>query len=201
MAQINWTPGIGDPTIVGWFTVLAYFFAFLFSVACAKRMRFDISDNDLTAQRRLWWFIALALLMLGINKQLDLQTFLTEVGRMMARREGWYEQRRKIQEVFIAGIAFGGLFVLLWAWRTLRNVWRDSWLTIAGMFFLIGFVIVRAASFHHMDAVLGWHIAGIRISWIPELAGIFCILISSMINLRRLKERGGDATNRRNNFI
>jgi hypothetical protein len=201
LSQIDWTPGIGDPTIVGWLTVLAYFVAFLFSVACAKQMGREMSNRDIAAERNLWWFIALALLLLGINKQLDLQTLLMEAGRMLARHEGWYEQRRRVQGVFIAGITCGGFFSLLIVWRTFRTVWQNNWLTILGVIFLIGFVIVRAASFHHMDFVLDLHIAGIKISWIPELTGIFCILISSMMNLRRLRIRECGVASRRNIFI
>ena len=35
--------------------------------------------------------LTILLLLLGINKQLDLQTLLKDVGRRMAKANGWYE--------------------------------------------------------------------------------------------------------------
>ncbi len=185
LAQINWTPGIGDPTIVGWFTVLAYFLAFLLSVACAKRMGNEISDSDLAAQRRLWWFIALALLMLGINKQLDLQTFLTEVGRILARRGGWYQQRRIVQGIFIVSICFFSCFSALILWHVTRDMLKKHWLTLLGLVFLMGFVMIRAASFHHMDRFLGSSFLALKMNWVLELGGIICIGTSAVVNLNK----------------
>jgi hypothetical protein len=38
---------------------------------------------------------------LGINKQLDLQTALTEFGRVLADNQGWYDKRQVVQVWFI----------------------------------------------------------------------------------------------------
>lgn len=199
--EINWAPGIGDPTIVGWLTVLAYFIAVFLCVACAKRKRYEISDKNLAAQRRLWWFIALALFLLGINKQLDLQTFLTEAGRMIARREGWYEQRRWIQELFVASVFCGSFFLLVILFFAFRDIWKENRLTIAGLVFLVGFVVIRATSFHHVDLILGWHFGNFKLNWILELDGIACILISAAIHLKRSAKSTGRAVNRIDVFI
>jgi hypothetical protein len=51
---------------------------------------------------RAWRSIALAFLVLGLNKQLDLQTALTEAGRVLANVQGWYDQRQIVQVAFIA---------------------------------------------------------------------------------------------------
>jgi len=53
-----------------------------------------------------------AFLALGINKQLDLQTALTEAGRVLARYQGWYEQRQFVQLVVIALFAMTCLIAL-----------------------------------------------------------------------------------------
>src|SRR4051812_28194527 len=78
----RWRPGIGDPTFIGWFTVFAYLGA---AYLCWRA-----AANSLTGQKvRLFW-IALAgtLLALGINKQLDLQTELTFIGKDFAKATG-----------------------------------------------------------------------------------------------------------------
>src|SRR3954468_15751872 len=78
----QWRPGIGDPTLLGWTTVVAYFAA---ALACGR-----------TAAAKggrptpFWSLLSLLLVFLGFNKQLDLQSVLTEIGRRLAREQGWY---------------------------------------------------------------------------------------------------------------
>ncbi len=40
------------------------------------------------------------------------------------------------------------------------------------MLFILGFVVIRAASFHHVDALLAARLGGVRWNWIFELSGI-----------------------------
>lgn len=201
MAQTHWRPGIGDPTIAGWLTVAAYFVAFLFSVACARRSAGINLPERAAVQQKLWWFIAVALLLLGINKQLDIQTLITEVGKVMAKRQEWYEQRRIVQSWFITGVTITGLFSLIIVWRTFRNVWKENWLALTGMVFLVSFIIIRATSFHGVDRLLGFSLAGLKINWILELSGIMCIWISAVINLMRSPNERQCDTKRRINFL
>ena len=56
-----------------------------------------------------WLTLALLLLFLGINKQLDLQTLLNDIGRRKARAEGWYGNRRYYQTMFIAAVTVLGV--------------------------------------------------------------------------------------------
>jgi hypothetical protein len=41
------------------------------------------------------------LFLLGVNKQLDLQTLLGDVGRSVSTAQGWYDKRRAVQAVFV----------------------------------------------------------------------------------------------------
>jgi hypothetical protein len=161
----RWHPGIGDPTPMGWITVLAYAGTCLLCRACARRLRPSL----------FWWAVTLALLFLGINKQLDLQTWFTQVGRDMAMRDGWYAQRHDIQVAFIA--AMGGLFAMsaaLVAWA-LQGYWRTYLRVWSGMALLMFFIVVRAASFHHVDQLLMSDIGGMRMNWLFELGGLALI--------------------------
>ena len=185
ISQIHWRPGVGDPTIVGWITVLSYFAVFLLSVLCAKSYG-RRNPNEIThAQHRIWWVIAFVLLLLCINKQLDLQSLITDIGRVYARRQGWYDHRRMVQSWFIACVVFSGFFSLLLAWRALRNAWQENCLTITGLIFLVGFVVIRAASFHNMDRFLGGFFWGLKMNGALELGGIFTIGISAATKLKR----------------
>ncbi|MBN1472905.1 MAG: hypothetical protein JW925_14115 [Syntrophaceae bacterium] len=202
IAQIHWRPGIGDPSIVGWLTVSVYFLSCLFSVACAIRLGDKNSIEEASPESKLWWLIALALLLLGINKQLDLQTLLTEIGKALAKKQGWYEQRRGVQEVFIAIIVCGGIFSLLVVWRACRLVWKDNWLTIVGLAVLVGFIFIRATSFHGVDRMLGVELSGFKMNWILELAGIICVGFSAVLRLKRTeKKEVSIGTERRLTFL
>jgi hypothetical protein len=89
--DFNWVPGIGDPTIGGWVTVLLYLLA---CVSCWKTagvvVRRDWSGQS---DSHVWRAISIAFFLLGIIKQLDLQSAMTELGRIVAFAGGWYEQR------------------------------------------------------------------------------------------------------------
>src|SRR4051794_39608792 len=98
MHQFDWRPGIGDPTIGGWVTVLLYFLAVWSTWKTAR-------SASASTETKFWYVISILFIGLGINKQLDLQTALTELGRVVASQQGWYGERRTVQVWFIAGVA------------------------------------------------------------------------------------------------
>jgi hypothetical protein len=156
--QFNWRPGIGDPTIGGWVTVALYFVAWAscWKTAGAVQSREGRSDGP------LWRAISLSFLVLGINKQMDLQTALTELGRIFAYADGWYEQRHTVQVYFIIGVAIVCLMatvILLWL---ARRSPPPTWLAILGSILVLAFVLIRAASFHHIAQLIENRILGLR---------------------------------------
>jgi hypothetical protein len=197
----SWSPGIGDPNVVGWLTVVLYLGA---SVLCWRQFhrlrhatgprasRSSTALAFLTAflggsrrllalppavrRRTLWAGLALVLFLLGINKQLDLQTALTEIARMLARSEGWYGDRRPVQLAFIGAVALIGLMTFRTVFLLARGELRALRTVLAGTVFIITFVTIRAASFHHIDRLLGRDIGGFRMNWIVEVGGILFII-------------------------
>lgn len=176
--QFNWSPGIGDPTVGGWVTVVLYLFATIGCWRCANRLH--LYNRHGARELLAWRFISVLFLALGINKQLDLQTALTEVGRVLAFSEGWYEQRRAVQVVFIISVAITcvltAITLLVWA----RDSPAPTWLALVGSTFVLGFVIIRAASFHHIDRFIGNQILGLRWNWVLEMGGIVLVLLASI---------------------
>ncbi len=177
----RWHPGIGDPTLIGGFTVLAYFLAAALSVqalsAHLARVRASPHAHD---ERRLvtfWALVVAVMVLLGVNKQLDLQTWFTEVARDLAKRDGWYEARRRYQVVFIAAIALLGAASTLAIALALRRVITRVLLAVCGLGALATFVVIRAASFHHVDVLLGR--GPVRLNWVLELGGIACVALSA----------------------
>ena len=180
MTHFNWTPGIGDPTIAGWVTVVLYFLAM---ISCWKTARSLSGDQE----RRIWKSISVSFLALGINKQLDLQTALTEVGRLLANTQGWYGQRQYVQLDFIIIVAsvcaIAILILVIWARRALL----PTWVSILGAILVIGFVLIRAASFHHIDRFIGNTVLGFRWNWILEMGGIGVVIFGSQWRQRSSK--------------
>src|SRR5215471_20103805 len=97
MTHFNWSPGIGDPTVAGWLTVILYLVT---SVGC--------------------WILARGLGSADIE----------------------------------------------------RRAWRGTTL-------VTGYVLIRAASFHHVDRFIGRTILGFRWNWILEMGGIALVLFAS----------------------
>lgn len=159
----RWVPGIGDPTAAGWATVAAYLLA---SATCLLWARPSGSGRGLPLA------LAALMTMLAVNKQLDLQSLLTELARDLLRSNGWYEDRREFQWFFIVAVSIAALLALMTLGWTLRRRWREVGLALAGLVCLSGFVLVRAASFHNIDHGLGETIGGLKLNWILELGGI-----------------------------
>ena len=177
--HFNWTPGIGDPTIGGWITVALYSLAMISCWATAR--------NSEIKEKQIWAAISILFLGLGINKQLDLQSALTEVGRMFALQQGWYGQRLSVQLVFIIFVAIvcacALVTLLIWA----RHAPFPTWIALLGTTLVIGFVLIRAASFHHIDRFIGSTMLGFRWNWILEMGGICVVLLASEWRRRATK--------------
>lgn len=172
----TWSPGIGDPSWVGWFTVVLYFAVAVATLRLLRRHSFARHE------RWFWTVLALMLLGLGVNKQLDLQTAFTELGRIVAREQGWYEVRHRVQLWFMVGVAFISVGGAAAAVVVLRRVPPATKVSLVGVACLLSFVVVRASSFHHVDHFLGARALGLRWNWLLEIGGL--LVISLGVRLR-----------------
>jgi hypothetical protein len=158
---------IHDQGALAWFIVLGYFVAGLL----AFRARSAAAGRE----RSLWLGTGVAMILLGFNKQLDLQSDLTQIVRTVAHTEGWYSWRRDLQGLFLLGMAVGAAVFALLLWRWLRGASGSARTAAVGLVILLAFIFVRAASFHHIDYWVTVPIAGMRSGWWLELAGIAVI--------------------------
>lgn len=127
----------------------------------------------------LWLVVAGLLFALGVNKQLDLQSAVTELGRVMAHSQGWYEQRRTVQVVFIGVVALLGALGLGGVVWLARGHLSDFRMALGGMVFLGCFVVARASSFHHVDVLIHTDVFGVELNWVFELTGIALVAIAA----------------------
>jgi hypothetical protein len=65
--------------------------------------------------------------------------------------------------------------LLIW----LRRAPVPTWLALFGTITVLGFVLIRAASFEHIDRLIGERILGLRWHWVIEISGISLVLVSS----------------------
>ncbi|ACK68034.1 conserved hypothetical protein [Rippkaea orientalis PCC 8801] len=167
--------GIGDPSLIGWLTVLAYLLTAILCLLCSTKDR---------ANRIIWRIFALILLGLGINKQLDLQSWFTLFGKQVAITQGWYHERRIIQKQFIVGLIALSFSSLMFLFPLITSQWKRLTLAWVGIIFLITFIIIRAASFHKVDHLLGFSMMGLRLNWLLELSGISSVAVSACKSLK-----------------
>jgi hypothetical protein len=173
----RWHPGLGDPYVTGWVTVAAYAIAMLLGYLCYR-------NSVEGAERKFWLATAFVMAVFGINKQLDVQTWFTEVAREMALAQGWYAYRRQMQVAFIVGLLVGGLGLRTWLNLKLSSLRAHVRRAGAGLLLLSVFVVMRAASYHHVDVLLGISWAGARINVVVELGALLVIVWAAIGSLR-----------------
>jgi hypothetical protein len=181
-AFTQWSPGLGDNHWMGWLTVAVYLAASL----AAARAAFALFGIDAATRReRVFWGISAGMMLLfAVNKQLDLQSLLTMVARCHAQLSGWYDMRRTVQEAFILIVGSGGLVALGLMALLLRGILGRVWPALVGLGFVCVFVVVRAASFHHVDILLGSEVLGIRLNWALELPGPMLVALVALYRAR-----------------
>lgn len=167
----DWRASLADASASDWITVAAYL---LTAVLAVQAMRTAAGSGE-QRERLFWAFTAGLLVFLGVNELFDLQTVLTALGKAWALHQGWYEDRRLYQFEFILALAvlavFGGLAAL---WLT-RGTHRAVRWALLGLGFIALFVLVRAASFHHVDELLGMGPAAFDWGSVQEMLGIVIV--------------------------
>ncbi|WP_047541204.1 hypothetical protein [Methylotenera versatilis] len=172
----RWHAGIGDATIFGWITVAFYLLAVARCVVKAK------ASKKFGGNYQFWLYLAVFLLFLGLNKQLDLQSWFTETLKDSAQAHGWYEHRRPVQVAFIVALGFGMLIALISFRLFLANTWRNYKLTWVGIILLCTYILIRAASFHHVDLLIHSEILGLSINVLMEIGAILLIIVGTYFN-------------------
>jgi hypothetical protein len=175
----RWRLTISDPGFMGWFTVGSYF-------ACAVVALIAVLINQTGGRRScfFWSLISLLMILLGVNKQIDLQSLFTEVGGQIAKAQGWMDQRRIVQFWFIVAFGTTALVAFLSFAIIMRGLFKRFMLAFIGLFFLLSFIFLRVVSFYHFDEILGFTPSGAKIYFVLELAGIYLILVAGIREIR-----------------
>lgn len=172
----EWQSTIAQADLADLVTVAAYLLAAFTSAQAARSAGLKWQERD----RMFWRLTTVLLVLLGVNELLDLQTLLTSMGRNYAKASGWYGEHRKVQYIFVMALAFVGVIagiVTLWLTRQAHALVR---LALIGLGFIGMFVLLRAASIHHLDDLLGS--GAPRFNWgsVQEMIGIAIVAVSAL---------------------
>jgi len=186
----QWSPGIGDPNVAGWMTVVLYVGAATACLVVARRLRPE-ARTGVIPRREFWaWSLFSVLLwLLAVNKQLDFQTAITEIGRMLARKQGWYGHRAHVQKAFIGALCGFGLLCVAASGIALRGLGSAVKVAALGICFIGVFVLIRASSFHRVDVFLGHRLVHLRMNWLLEMGGILVMLGAALLRVRSAAAR------------
>jgi len=196
ISQIYWRPRIGDASFMGWLTVAAYGLTAVLCLMAALKQNSGLGgskasgvaaaeDKGCRFQRRMWMGIAVLMAFLCLNKQLDLQSLLTNIGRIVANQGGWYEQRRTIQFWFVVAITIIGFAAIAFLVLKTRTLFQGRPLLLIGLCWLLLFVVMRAVSYHQVGVFLGKRVLGLKLNWVLELGSIALVAVSAVQAIRR----------------
>lgn len=167
----DWRASLADASASDWITVVAYLLAAVIAVQASRTAWLRREKRD----RLFWSMTAVLLAFLGVNELFDLQTVLTAVGKSWALEGGWYEDRRLYQLEFMIALTFAALLAGLGALWLTRGAHGAMRLALLGLVFIGTFVLIRAASFHHVDALLGMGPAAFNWGSVQEMLGIVIV--------------------------
>ena len=187
----RWSGQIGDPHLMGWLTVGLYAL-----VALAAVLVLRVPGAVSGRARAFWLLVALAMAALAVNKQIDLQSALTALGRCIALRDGWYDDRGPFQRLVLTGLGAAALGLLALGLYALRRDLRRNLAALVGLSFVAGFVMLRAVGYHGFDALINARVDGVRLNWVLEWTGPLLIAANALA-LRRAARRADDPFSRR----
>ena len=163
---------MGDLTPLGLVTTALYILA---SVLCFARAR----SAQATREPRLRAFFVAAmamLLVLGINKQADLQLIVSDIGRNLLHSTGLYDQRSWFQLSLVAVLSLAVLVGTMLLVRLAGNS-RAAWTTLVGVALVLAYALVRAISFDVGDLRI-YH-EDVNVTWILEVSGLVIAILGA----------------------
>jgi hypothetical protein len=180
---------VGDPTVLGWTTFVLYLLASVCSLRCGFT---DGKLENRSEVGQVWRVQAGVLLLLGLNKQLDLQTPLIQFGKRLALSWGWYEYRSVIEIAFFAGLAvLIGLVVMRHA-QAARSFARKHPLAASGDVLVGAYILIRTIYMDHLDGIMGFSLENVPGLWSGEILGLI-LVTSGAIQARPLTTSSTDA--------
>lgn len=178
----------GHLTWLGWMTFVLYLAAALLCFRTAKPCR----SRETAGEGRVWSWLGVILAALGLNKPVDLQTLLIELGRHVAGDENLRAGSARLHVLFFLGFAL--VFIVLIVAVIIRGrtqmarFVRRQPLAAGGCVLICIYIVIRAVSITRMDLMLGFNFERIPFLWLLEAGGLALIIIQALqLEIRKQK--------------
>lgn len=164
-------PFFNDDTPIGWTITAAYAACALASAVAARR----------DPRPRFWVVVTVAIALLGLNKQLDLQTPFLHYGHELLAAVGLWGARRLFRFLLVVLLVGGGAAFVVFTRRLLGRAWRRYVEALAGLVGLTAFVVMRAAAFNHLGRHFGGRVlSSVTVAAALELGSVLLVLMGAM---------------------
>ena len=183
IGQHAWHLGVGDPNALGWSITAGYLVTAVF---CYLRSRLHAGLGALR-HARFWFMIGLFLLLIGFNKQLDLQTLFLQLAKAFTLEHGLYQYRHGLIIAFIGALVLWGAASQVWLYSNMTRLRRPEKQALLGLGILFVFIAARAAYFQHLIQIEHGALLAQRAYWLMEIAAIACISTAAYCRGWRLR--------------
>lgn len=175
----RWVSIWGDPLLPATIIMAGY--------AIAAWLTWRVTQQE-TGRERLFWGLGTTLMLfLFLNTHLDLHILPGAFGRCLARLQGWWENRRIVQTIFVACVT--GLMALMLLTVVIffyRNLLRN-FLFVLGCLVSAGYLIIKSSGLHYVDQLSSVTLGTVQISIIAEVFGSILISTSALIKLSDIR--------------
>ena len=103
---------------------------------------------------------------------------------MVAVEGGWYADRRQWQKAFLLGVAALATIALAVTAAALRRAPPSTFVAAVGALGLLAFVVIRASSFHDVDAFIRTRRLGVRANVLIEMGSLLLVLAGATARTR-----------------
>ena len=160
--EISWSFGIGDPTVAGWTITIGYFIAALTSymayLFCRRKNQvatdLELTTIQLIALPYFWIYCCITLVILGLNKQLDLQTLLLEIFRGDDTTDTLNPDNHVGKKSFIILFSAAAVFGYLTLEAVRTNVMSEIKIALGSMSLLLIYIVFRASVIHQFTGAV-----------------------------------------------
>ena len=173
----RWMEIWGDPLLSGTIFMTSYGVTALLILYAAR---------EATSRERWYWRICGALFLFQLlNTNLDLHALIETTGRCLANAQGWYENRREIQFLFVMGVAFLIALILIVVLVVFfRSILENILLTL-GVSIALGFTIIKGINYHDLEQYYGIRVGPFHIADFIEFSGIVLANFAALIRFHQ----------------
>ncbi len=184
ISKVEWSFESHDP-VWAWLIVAMYAVAAILCLRALFMSQRSLFPEVIKKKSKVFWAVLFAIMLfLACNKQLDIQTYITAVGREVANTQGWYDQRRFVQKEFIIVLGLVAFLFLFYLAYIVYYLPTGNKISMIGALCTFTFIGMRAASFHHLDHFVARTFLGVKLHILVEICGGSIVSLGALMSSR-----------------